>query len=241
MLIIFSVEFCSAFTLLNANQRGWDKKVLVFNLNPANCSSDTRFNIVEAMALWNSVNGSELKLELGATDSVATAAQAIAGAFSEEAVIVCDSSFAATTGTNPNVTAAVSNILINSNIQIAKGFLILNAVASAAASLSLNSQLRTQIIVAHEIGHMIGLGHSSDISALMYYSSATRNNFSLSQDDVDGFLYLYPRDETNKAVFMGGCGSLKNAEPPPTKMIFTLLALCLLPLAMTIKFRFRNQ
>jgi hypothetical protein len=53
-------------------------------------------------------------------------------------------------------------------------------------------------VVAHEIGHAIGLGHSEDSSALMYYKVVNLRK-NLAQDDVDGVSYLYP-------VKLDGCG-----------------------------------
>jgi hypothetical protein len=49
----------------------------------------------------------------------------------------------------------------------------------------------TQTVWLHELGHGLGLGHSDDLSAVMYayYQGPHR---SLSQDDVDGIISLYP-------------------------------------------------
>ncbi|WP_395745613.1 matrixin family metalloprotease [Prosthecobacter sp.] len=48
-------------------------------------------------------------------------------------------------------------------------------------------------VALHEIGHILGLAHSSDISAVMYPSvqpNAIRRD--LAQDDIDGIRQLYP-------------------------------------------------
>lgn len=47
-------------------------------------------------------------------------------------------------------------------------------------------------VALHEIGHILGLGHSEDNSAVMApYYRGTVENPSLSQDDIDGIKTLY--------------------------------------------------
>ena len=46
-------------------------------------------------------------------------------------------------------------------------------------------------VLLHENGHVAGLGHSSDVSAVMYaYYGGLRRQ--LHQDDIDGISFLYP-------------------------------------------------
>ena len=59
---------------------------------------------------------------------------------------------------------------------------------TAFADLSKSDQIS---VIAHEIGHAIGLGHSDDSAALMYYRTVDHRS-KLGQDDVDGVSYLYP-------------------------------------------------
>jgi len=48
-----------------------------------------------------------------------------------------------------------------------------------------------QTVVAHELGHMLVLKHSTDEGALMHPVLPSGLQKGLSQDDVDGIRYLY--------------------------------------------------
>lgn len=54
-----------------------------------------------------------------------------------------------------------------------------------------SGQYDLQTVYLHELGHALGLGHSSDAQAVMYaYYTGAR--CALSQDDIDGVSALYP-------------------------------------------------
>jgi len=46
-------------------------------------------------------------------------------------------------------------------------------------------------VLAHELGHAFGLGHSSVVNSLMYFSTVDKRK-TLGQDDRDAITYLYP-------------------------------------------------
>ena len=61
------------------------------------------------------------------------------------------------------------------------------------------SREQQMAVLAHEIGHAFGLGHSADPVALMYYDVSGKIQEKLSVDDFDGCAYLYPQE------FPGSC------------------------------------
>ena len=66
---------------------------------------------------------------------------------------------------------------------------------------SCSSEIYLDSVVAHEVGHVIGLGHSSNSGALMYASVAYCNDKQLATDDFNGRNALY-----NCTLVEGGGG-----------------------------------
>jgi hypothetical protein len=81
-----------------------------------------------------------------------------------------------------------------------------NAPGTAVAT-----QDRATIVnaVAHELGHALGLGHTSVHTALMYYNLNENGKVqkTLHQDDIDGITYLFPNDKTLSGL-AGACGTI---------------------------------
>ena len=73
-------------------------------------------------------------------------------------------------------------------------------------------------VLAHEIGHAIGLGHSKDDAALMYYRTVNLRK-KLGQDDIDGVSWLYPVKGDLYGLFPdgiapGACGTISTDDDP---------------------------
>jgi hypothetical protein len=92
-------------------------------------------------------------------------------------------------------------------------------------------------ILAHEIGHLLGLGHSEEVEATMFSmtSSAELKKRSLEKDDTAGVCFVYPFSGTTPAGpgqgtvhvdVQGGCalaGDPTNAGSPALLALLALL------------------
>jgi hypothetical protein len=95
--------------------------------------------------------------------------------------------------------------------------------SNGSAKIKMNSDVYsgTQLygfekVLIHEFGHAVGLGHSKDPASVMTYES---NGWGvqpayLSQDDVDGVVYLYPNEKALGGL-MGSCDSYSADGPTP--------------------------
>ncbi len=93
-----------------------------------------------------------------------------------------------------------------------KSVLILNAHSESKLPTYSDSEL--EAVIAHEIGHAFGLGHSEYQESLMYYSVSGKYQEWLGQDDVDGVTYLYPHEselDIFGASILGNCGAIAAA------------------------------
>ncbi len=103
----------------------------------------------------------------------------------------------------PQDSAYNSNILAATTMNNISGRSIVGAVVlmnTAQAGVALAGKSATEIIavVAHELGHAVGLGHSEQTQSLMYEQSVGIRT-ALTPDDALGITYLYP-------VKFDGCG-----------------------------------
>lgn len=229
ILCTFIFQNVYAFTLSSStdpNLKGWADSTVEFLVNDDNCPAgvDVVGIIRDAVEVWNNVPTSKIKASYGGTTTSTT--------FSNPTTVYCEVNFNTVTNASEDYVPGAANST-KSNSYIVGGILYLNASVGQANIANFDRTALT-IILAHEIGHILGLGHSSDTQALMYYDGTAKKKLSLGQDDIDGISYLYPSDELKDGKY-AGCGIIKNL-PPTSKRDFILLFLALLmPIAVWVQ------
>lgn len=222
----------SAFTLNNNVNLAFNTNPVKINIANGFC---TNIGIDEAELLsiasdavsnyWNRAPTASLKMRSGSLQNVSS---------NFNTGLICNSG----TNCDPNPALAVtSDILIScnqnssnfsSNMVLAvtvpnniSGSTILGALiilndTATSNQFSLKSRDEKVAIIAHEIGHAIGLGHSPVRDSLMYYQTVP-NRRSLGQDDLSGLTYLYPKSQPIS------CGSIEDINHPTGMFISSLL------------------
>ncbi|MEY4630069.1 MAG: hypothetical protein RIQ81_189 [Pseudomonadota bacterium] len=218
--ILFSVAFSAllavstpvfAFTLLGGIQEvtGWKDKNIAFHLDPTGCPPNITSLITKARAVWNAVPDAGVTLDAGPETS-ATVASISDGTAGDIPAIVCVTDMAAI-GLNGNVIAGIAfGQRFDSKGALNYGGLAINADASTTANIAAIDEGTAIAVMAHEIGHVLGIGHSTEKKALMYYDGSKRKSATLHQDDVDALVYLYPRNEFDGDDLLGGCAMISN-------------------------------
>ena len=162
---------------------------------------------------WNTVATSNLVLKLGSLKTVSS-------------VFLTDTICLAPGNCVPNPDLIIdSGVLISCNTNLSGNFSGSNSVQAvtlpnnivntvlvgslmlinddAANTFQDKSRAQMVSIIAHELGHAIGLGHSPVKDSLMYFTIVPVRE-KLGFDDIDGITYLYPKSQPI------GCGIIKN-------------------------------
>ena len=221
LLSIFSFNI-KAFTLNNNLNLSFSQKDVSVYVAKNLCDNIglTESELVELVEkatkqYWNTVSTSRLKLKSAGLISVNAdyGSEALCTtntgscsvnpqlAFNNGILIACNDD-TTVNFPNPGLLAVTVPTVIDGKT-IKGSVLLLNDTNSNI----LDQKSRDEItaLIAHELGHAIGLGHSPVRDSLMYYQSipARRN---LGWDDIDGVSYLYPKEEPVS------CGSIVNAD-----------------------------
>lgn len=225
----------SAFTLQNSAFTHFPVDEVVINISDNSCSNinETPASIKSKVEIainkyWNTVTTSRLKLKIGTIKSglgigaTTTVDQAMELAEENSIIISCSPN---TTLFNSDYINAFANIRAsNSN----KGAVLLNNVNTPI--LAQKGDDEKIAVLAHEIGHALGIGHSEITHALMYYTADQKNQASLSKDDIDALTYLYP----NRPPL--ACGSVVDISRNNKNQLLNFFAQMLLGFGIALAF-----
>lgn len=236
LVLLLLLPFSSfGFTLNSStdpNMKGWSDPKVKFVVNDSNCPDgfDVGDFISKAGKIWNNVATSKIAVDYGGSSSATT--------YNSPPLVICETNFGGSSlsnGVDPNSVPGFARVGYLGS-QISVGILVLNNHPTGLANIARFDETKAKIIVAHEIGHVLGLGHSEDPAALMYYDASAKTSFRLSADDVDGITYLYPRNEFFDDS-IGGCGRVDSGSGnlPWGNWIFLMM-----PLLLVLWFRQRR-
>ena len=248
-ILLFLLSFKAyAFTFNNSIEAGFEDPRIIVNVNGADCENsdldpDTIYNMAfDAVTdYWNRVPSTSLFLVMGTITEDAT------NTFYTQPI--CSS----TNPCVPNENVKVDKyILISCNNNKENfpsgnilGLTLPNNISDGYIRGSLfllndtkgnvfDSLSRDEIVavIAHELGHAIGLGHSPTDAALMYYSLVPKRR-SVGIDDMEGVTYLYPKDQPFGII---SCATIDTGGPGGPNF-FLPFFLGLLLIGMISKFR----
>lgn len=168
---------------------------------------------------WNSIPSSSLTLSFIGTKSVDASAMDLnalinGNVTNNQIVVGCSAS-----GTFGATTLAVGSMGCLSNTDCRGGVLINDTASTPFKNVSYDVQKST---FAHELGHALGLGHTSVEEALMYYDASNRNKKKLNQDDIDAATYLYPNQKKLSGL-AGACGTIESETNSKNNFLGSIL------------------
>jgi hypothetical protein len=254
LLLLLLPTLAHAFTLNNSiGARFKDDNVSVrVGINPTPCTNVDLNEVAELLnesvdAFWNTVPTSRLLLkpdgsENTGDDDYYTGYLCLIGGScagtpvpeTSDIIVTCNNNNTNFPGGSSLLALTLPNVIKGKDI---KGAVVLiNDTNDSFDNLSRDKKIG---VIAHEIGHAIGLGHSDESAALMYYRVVpVREN--LGRDDMKGVTYLYgsQMDLFGAGCFLGTVAMKSNDDrQPPTGgaggFILTLLGGLLLALGLS--------
>lgn len=215
LLVLFSLN-ANAFYLSNNTGRGFSSNSIDLYIANDDCAN-AGFNTQEYKKMiedavefyWNNVPTSALHINVkGISSSISINGD------DHSAAMLKTPANSILAGCNDDVSGfdcsggggcSLGSALMNCDGATCRSVLILNADSSSI--LQTYSDDAIESVIAHEIGHAIGIGHSEFEHSLMYFSVSGKYQKWLGQDDIDAVTYLYPNEGSVLGLF-GSCGTI---------------------------------
>jgi hypothetical protein len=231
----FNTNFEGAFSNPAVNVRVTSNFTCV---NAGVDAQDMRNIIGDAVNYWNQIPSSSLRLSAAADYPTSSADFAgghlCVGASCNLPIVPAVSDIVITCNTNAADNFTSSSIIATTlptnytSDEILGSVIIINDTATTKfPTLSYSDKVA---VIAHEIGHAFGLGHSGVSNSLMYFSTVPKRK-SVGRDDIAGATYLYPRG-------IASCGTIGN---PTDFMINFIIGLLLAFIVFAIPLKKRKQ
>lgn len=241
LLLLLSTQAFAFYLITNNGSHFNSKKVKVYITSNSTCSN-TGYTANDLLDLavegskesWNKVGKANIKVIKGGVFTTSDTN------FLTGELCVADSDTTCGAGTVPKVTSiiiACNNNTTNfpssgtlaisapNNIKgttIKGSVILLNDRASSILNQFSNAEMKK--ILAHEIGHALGIGHSKDDDALMYSTNIINKN-GLAEDDILALTHLYPHNlnEIDCTGFIGSISTNDDQTPPFSGLIHLTL------------------
>ncbi len=236
-----------AYTLNNSIGARFDNENVNVRvgLNPTPCAfvdlDEVASLLNEAMdGFWNKVSTSRLQLKTSGSentgdDNYLTGELCLIGGScggtpvpaTSDIIVTCNNNITNFPGGSSLLALTLPNVISGKDIKGA--VVLLNDRNGSFDNLTRDQKIA---VIAHEVGHAIGLGHSKESSALMFYKVVPTRN-SLARDDRLGVTYLYPvqLDLFGAGCFLGTINTLGGGGGTnsfwPTALVGLLLTLLL--------------
>jgi len=230
LIAFFFSSLGNAWTHQGSNTFGWRNEKLTLYVNPTNCtiSQEELFDLVDrAISAWNGIPSTKLELVRASAPALDGDPEFRAGTATQLPLVVCSNNLNDYGSVDADsILGFVPYFQEDSDGYVVYSGLVLNAQPGALAELSQLEPGERELVVGHELGHVLGLGHSGDPSALMYFQ-LNKNFLLLTQDDQDGVAQLYPKNVFDGIV---GCSASHQvtSELPRTAIAISLIGLALL-------------
>jgi hypothetical protein len=173
---------------------------ITYHVNPANCPvpGGGQAEISRAMAAWPNQSGANISLQMG--NQTAACGLDFDGQ-NEISFGDCKSQLPPPTGGCAGI-VAMTSVEYSSQSEVVSGIAFqalveTHTVFARGLDCILGNSANLAEIMCHELGHSIGLAHSADPTAIMYFMPhGNGRDATLAADDKAGVLVVYPSGST---------------------------------------------